>query len=333
MTKNGKAKEMNRKNLFIVNPKSFRKKNELAHIEGEIHGYFAAHGGDYDIEVSRFPRDAIRIIQKYTQDLPAHTVLRIFAMGGDGILFDCLNGMFGLPNVELGAIPYGSTNDFVSAFGKKKEALFRNIGKQVEAGVIPTDVIHARNVYALNFATLGIESAAIHNSRKFVRDAENFFRVPRWANRGSFIITGVTALFDKTIRSQHYEITTDEGEVFARRFVCINLANGPCYGGSLTVNPAAAPDDGYLDLVLGDDVGVMKDIARTGKFLRGAGVYGDPFTYRRVRSLSIRSDQPLLIDLDGESFFDTNMSFEILPAAVSFVAPDDARYERRVTLP
>jgi diacylglycerol kinase family enzyme len=194
-------------------------------------------------------------------------------------------------------------------------------------------VIHAQNVYALNFATLGIESAAIHNSRKFVRDAENFFRVPRWANQGSFVITGMAALFDKTIRSQYYEITTDEGEVFARRFVCVNLANGPCYGGRLTANPAAAPDDGYLDLVLGDDVGLLKDILRTGKFLRGDGVSGAPFTYRRVKSLKDCSDQPLLIDLDGESFFDTDMHFEVLPEAVRFVAPDGARYERRVVLP
>jgi diacylglycerol kinase family enzyme len=324
---------MNQTNLFILNPKSFRKKNGLARIQAEIHGYFSAHGGTYSIEISRYPRDAIGIIQRHAQEQPENIRLRIFAVGGDGILFDCLNGMFGLPNTELGAIPYGNTNDFVLAFGEGREALFRDIDKQVTADAIPTDVIHAHGIYALNFATLGIESAAIHNSRKFVRDAENFFRVPRWANQGSFVITGMAALFDKTIRSQYYEITTDEGEVFARRFTCVNLANGPCYGGRLTVNPAAAPDDGYLDLVLGDDVGLLKDILRTGKFLRGDGVYGAPFTYRRVKSLHVRSDQPLLIDMDGESFFDTDTHFEVLSAAIQFVAPDGARYERRVILP
>jgi diacylglycerol kinase family enzyme len=52
-----------------------------------------------------------------------------------------------------------------------------------------------------------------------------------------------------------------------------------------------------------------------------------------VKSLQIHSDQPLLIDMDGESFFDTNMRFEVLPKAIRFVAPDGVQYERRVTLP
>ncbi|MDR0875642.1 MAG: hypothetical protein LBN12_05475 [Clostridiales Family XIII bacterium] len=326
---------MKQKNLFVINPKSFRRKNGQERFRSEVQGYFSAHGGDYSIEVSRFPRAATGIIQRQAQQIPEDTKLRIFAVGGDGILFDCLNGMFGLDDVELelGAIPYGNTNDFVSAFGKGKTALFRDIGKQVSGGVIPTDVIHGYSVYALNVVTLGIESAAIHNSVKFVRDNENVFRVPRWANRFSFIATGMAALFDKAIRSQYYEITTDEGEVFARRFVCVNIANGPCYGGNLTVNPAALPNDGYLDIVLGDDVGVLLDILRTAKFLRGDGVYGDPFTYRRVKSINIRSDQSLLINMDGESFFDTNMKFELLPKAISFVAPDGIQYEQRVTLP
>jgi uncharacterized protein YbbK (DUF523 family)/diacylglycerol kinase family enzyme len=326
-----KESELQRKNLFIINPKSFRNKNGIERIKGEILDYFNVHEGTFSIEISSYPRDAVRIIQKHVKEASKNTILRIFAVGGDGILFDCLNGMFDLPNVELAAIPYGSSNDFICAFGKGKEKLFRNIGKQIEAGVIPTDVISSRGIYALNTVTLGVESAAIYNSIKIMHDSDRKSRYPKWASSAIFAAMGVVSMFNKTIRGQFYDITTDTGEIFSRRYVCINIANGPCYGGKLPVCPTAIPNDGYLDLILADDWGTAGDLMMMGDFLTGGGVKRKIYTYRQVKSVEIHSNQPLLIDMDGEPFFNTDVRLELLPHAIYFVAPEDSKYIRRHT--
>jgi diacylglycerol kinase family enzyme len=57
--------------------------------------------------------------------------------------------------------------------------------------------------------------------------------------------------------------------------------------------------------------------------------YPGDFIWKRVRKVAIRSDSPLYIDLDGEVFFDTNITVEIVPAAVKIVAVKGLKYERR----
>jgi hypothetical protein len=80
---------------------------------------------DCSIHVSRYLRDAIGVISKYRSGVPEGAVVRVYAVGGDGILFDCLNGIVGLRGVELGALPYGNTCDFPRAFGEEALPLFR----------------------------------------------------------------------------------------------------------------------------------------------------------------------------------------------------------------
>jgi diacylglycerol kinase family enzyme len=90
------------------------------------------------------------------------TPVRLYAVGGDGILFDCLNGLIGLPKSELAAVPYGHTNDdFMSAFGEGIRDVFRNIPLQAAVPFIATDILHYGGDYAMNLCIVGIESAAL----------------------------------------------------------------------------------------------------------------------------------------------------------------------------
>jgi diacylglycerol kinase family enzyme len=80
-------------------------------------------------------------------------------VGGDGVAFCCHNGIVGIPNAELALMPFCTTNNFVRAFGLERSDDFRNIGLQADSGVIPVDVIKCNGNYALNFCTVGTESA------------------------------------------------------------------------------------------------------------------------------------------------------------------------------
>jgi hypothetical protein len=62
---------------------------------------------------SHYPRDAMQLIQRQINTAEEGETVRVYAIGGDDILFDCLNGIMGLSNVELAIKNHGDTNDFI----------------------------------------------------------------------------------------------------------------------------------------------------------------------------------------------------------------------------
>ncbi|MDR2304015.1 MAG: acylglycerol kinase family protein [Treponema sp.] len=93
---------------------------------------------EYDIRISRFPRHAIRTVWRYLTRAGPETNVRVYAVGGDGILFDCFNGLVGLPNAEFALIPRGRINDFVRSFGEGLADTFRDIPLLASAPTLPT---------------------------------------------------------------------------------------------------------------------------------------------------------------------------------------------------
>jgi diacylglycerol kinase family enzyme len=285
------------------------------------------------IHVSRFPRDAIAVIRNYFKGLKGGETVRVYAVGGDGILFDCLNGVVGLPNAELAIVPYGNTNDVVRAFGENNNELFRDISLQAVSPTIPTDIIYCGSVYALNFCTIGVESDAIMKAlefRQFSEDRGGMFRWLKDAVYSSFdYLGGIYAVFNKAVMNQHYSLTID-GEHLTGQYCNINIANGPCYGGDKHAVLTAMPDDGFLDVLFFKSAPPLKILGEMIPYTKGRYTnYPDDFIWRRVRKLAIRSDTPLYIGLDGEVFFDTNITVEVVPAAVNIVAVNGLTYERR----
>jgi diacylglycerol kinase family enzyme len=53
------------------------------------------------------------------------------------------------------------------------------------------------------------------------------------------------------------------------------------------------------------------------------------FSLKRGKIISIRSREALMIDLDGETFLDTNITVELIPGAVKIAAPDNLSYQQR----
>jgi diacylglycerol kinase family enzyme len=299
----------------------------------DIRRYFQNRQNEAVIHISRFPRDAIAVIRNYVKDIPAGETVRVYAVGGDGILFDCLNGVVGLPNAELAIVPYGRTNDVVRAFGENKNELFRDISLQSSSPAILTDIIHCGSVYALNFCTIGVEADAIMKTQGFKQSFENRGGMFWWLKDTVYLsldyLGGIYAAFDKTVTNQHYNLTID-GEHLTGKYCSINIANGPCYGGDKHAVITAVPDDGFLDALFFKSAPPLKILGEMIPYTKGCYTnYPDDFIWRRVRKLVIRSDSPLYIGLDGEVFFDTNITVEVVPAAVKIVAVNGLKYERR----
>jgi YegS/Rv2252/BmrU family lipid kinase len=316
------------KHVFVFNPKSFLDKGKMDFIIDTIGQHFRKQEHPhFSIQISHFPRDAIGCVRREVKSAEEDETVRVYAIGGDGILFDCLNAIMDLPNTQLASIPYGNSSDFVRSFGEGLEEQFKDISKITDGDVIPTDVIAAGFNYALNSCTIGLEAVAVVKANIVTRRYKNIF------NRFPFLyvplmtLCGMSGVFDSDLLNQEYEIIID-GVDFSGCYASINVANGPCYGGNKTPSPTARPDDGFLNVILFKSVGAILTLMRLNDFLHGK----TPAECKIIRAqqIEVKSKEALQIQLDGEVFSDTSLTIQVKPAAVQIVTLKGLTYDRPV---
>jgi diacylglycerol kinase family enzyme len=313
--------------LFIINPKSFSQKADIKRFTTEVETYFKAKDNDnFFIHISRFPRDAIIVIKRHLMSVDPSTLVRVYAAGGAGVAFCCLNGIIGMPNAELALMPLGTGNDFVRAFGPEHYDDFRSIALQTAARAIPTDVIKCGGNYALNHCFVGMEASAVIHTVSLNERFEKLRRAFPPLNRIFLSLGGIEAAFDERVIAQKYEIIAD-GEDLSGEYNSINIANGRYYAlGKISV-PQAVPNDGFLDMLITKKASPLGTIAAASYYLRGLGEkFPGNSIYRRVKKITIRSGTPLFVNIDDELFFDTHLEVEIIPHAVSIVAVRALQY-------
>ena len=154
---------------------------------------------EYKVYTSRYSRDAIAVVFRYIMEAGGDPV-RVYAIGGDGILFDCLNGMVDFPNAELTSIPYGNANDFVRAFGENAINKFRDIMSLTKGTPHAVDIINSGSNYAMQELNIGLIGQTIINAGSiFPKIPVNLLR----KNIGAaYSICALKALFNKDFGKQ-----------------------------------------------------------------------------------------------------------------------------------
>lgn len=313
------------KHVFVFDPKSFRNQQwAMDNILDDIGQFFRTQEKpDFSIQISHYRRNAIVLIQKEMETAKEDDTVRIYAIGGDEILYDCLNGVAELPNAELAMVPYGETNDFLRNFGEGKDVLFRNIPSVVQQGAaIPTDIIKWDVNYALNSCYIGMNSAAASRLRDYKAKL----------NKGSFILfsrisslmNNILMVFDKQIAAQQYKITIDDND-YSGNYSLIHIANGPYYAGKMTALSNAVPNDGLLDVVLIKSAGPLKTMWSLGRYSRGK--IPSNSVLLQAKKITIQSNRQMWIQLDNEFIQDTDISLRVVPQAVQIVALDNLSYQ------
>jgi diacylglycerol kinase family enzyme len=325
-----------RKYIFVINPRSFnydrRKIDEFIASVNSIFKKITTERNSYDFSVyeSKFPRYAVSILPQIIKNTPPEKIIRIFAVGGDGILFDCLNGIVGFKNCELGNIPYGITNHFLASFGYKKVKHFLNIEEQLSAPAIMTDIIDCGTNYAINMVLLGLEAKSTFFVHRIIELNRNIFdRFPK-LSRLAFILSGLICIFIKDIREHIYKIEFEDGQIIEDKFVTVNIANGSRYsGGNRSAQPEALANDGILNALFARSIPPLKGISIISDYVKGKWKKHEKyFVHKMLKGVKISSDTPIFINLDGELFRDLNIELKIIPGAVRFVAVDNLTFLR-----
>jgi len=312
------------KHVFVVDPRVFHEQQwKMDGLVDSIGQYFRTQEKpNFSILFSHYPRDAIGLIQKQVDQAEPFETIRVYAIGGDDILFDCLNGVAGLPNMELAIAPYGDTNSFIRAFGEGKAESFKNIDFLAESDTIPTDMIEVGNNCAINGCSIGSNSAKAMKKREIQERMDQ--GISRFFRGFWFLVNNISSTFDKEIISHYYQVTIDDAD-YSGNYSQIFIINSPYFGRKRAALKGSAPDDGLLDVVLFKSAGPFRTSRSIKRYFRGKM----PSICNRIQAkkIEIKSDTPMWIKTDSEFLRDTSMAFEVVPGAVQIVAVNNLTYQ------
>ncbi len=301
------------KYVFIVNPVAGKKK--AGDFIPEIEKICKAKGVDYEIYQTRSVGDA----KKYTENLGrSGEEAVVFGCGGDGTLFEVINGAVGYGNIKVGTLPLGSGNDFVRNFGKKKD--FLDVLDQLNGYSKKVDLIRCGDKYAVSQCSMGLDAEVCAKQASFKK-------IPLVSGEMAYTASLVFCFLTKS--SNVFEISIDDGEFETYDLLFSLCGNARYYGGGYKGTPLAICDDGLLDfVVIKKDMPVIKFLKLMGDYKAGKHLGWDRVVYRRGKKMTVRSKKYSAVNVDGECEFVKQRTFEIVPKALDFWFPQNVDFDK-----
>lgn len=306
------------RHLFIINPISGRKTHDPKKTEEDIKKAMAEYDGEYEIYFTTAPKDATL---KVKEEAAKGEELRVYSCGGDGTLNECVNGAVGFNNVAVAPYPCGTGNDFIKCFESEREQFF-DIKELIDGQIRPIDIIDCGKYgYGINTASVGIDA-------RIGADVHKYSKLPLVGGAGGYIVSAVINILKGV--NQTLKITTDKN-VFDGKFALACICNGRYYGGGFNPVPEALPDDGYLDVLIIKEVGLIKIAQLIGKFAKGRYKECEGYiTHVKTKSVRIQSPAETLMGYDGEAFYSTDAAFNVLSGGVNMIFPKNMRFFENV---
>jgi diacylglycerol kinase (ATP) len=240
----------------------------------------------------------------------------LIVIGGDGTINDVLNGLGKArfpENVTLALLPAGTGNDLAATLAvpedpdEAEDVIRRNRVRILDVARVHSEGIGER--FFINVATGGIGaeiSEANYEDLKSKWGKLSYLRASLEIAR-NFDVKEITLYLD--------------GE--EHRMRAINLAVGNCRyaGGGWPAAPKANPEDGLLDLVVIEDVGLKEILNLTpaalarSNYLDKEGVF-----FMRAKEIQVETQPPdLEFTVDGEIIGKEPAEFAVIPRALKLI--------------
>jgi len=297
--------------VFIINPTA-GKKNAQGWIREKIERELKPKGVECEIRTTTCPGHATEIAWREAEK---GDPVRIMACGGDGTLCEVSRGVMGRSNAALGILPCGSGNDYIKTFGDKER--FRSLASQHEGKAVPVDMIRAGDEYAINLCSLGVDA-------KVGESVIRFKNLPLVSGPAAYNMAVVKVLFSRMYDRLH--IAIDDAIHYEGDFFFALAGSGQFYGGGYHGAPEAVPDDGLLDFVLIKRTNKLKILSLLPRYKRGEhreDDFGGLVFKHRGRKMEVRAltQNPAVINLDGETARRNEITFEVVPKAINLLLP------------
>jgi diacylglycerol kinase (ATP) len=248
----------------------------------------------------------------------------LVVVGGDGSLNEVANGLAELSRApelaeppELAIIPRGTGWDFVRTFGIPRDVeaavgvALRGDVRTIDLGRVTYRAWDGREADAAfaNVASAGMSGAVAQRANGTSK---------AFGGKASYLWATFAVFAGWSAVEAHVVV---DGEVRQGRMFDVIVANGRYFGGGMKMCPVAEPDDGLFDVVTIGDVTKRDLVATLPKIYRGTHLPHPKAELLRGRSVSIKTAEPVPVQLDGEQPGTTPARFEALPGALRLRVP------------
>lgn len=246
---------------------------------------------------------------------------RVIVGGGDGTLSGAAHVLSGT-GIELGVLPCGTANDFARSLHipvriEEACAVIRDgYTRQVDLGLV-------NGHHFLNAASVGVTSDIARNVNKGLK---------RRLGKVAYATAAASEAFK--LSPFHARIVAETGTLDLECAQVV-IGNGRYHGGGSMIAPEATLEDQLLDVYViafdgktEDERLRVRDLLSLGRIAmlvrRGRHVDHAAVQHLRTRRLRLDTDPALELDVDGEPLGTTPATFEVVPRALTVIAPRPA---------
>ncbi len=303
------------KHIFVVNPVSGKGKNTKNYIS-TIKSYIAEKKLDAEVYVTNERLDGMRYVEEVAKK---GEPVRFYSCGGDGTLYEIVNGCYKYPNCEIANVPLGSGNDFVRLFGKNT-----NLDDHVNGIPTKLDIIVTNGQVAINECAMGVDSEVCAGK-------DEFKDMPFVNGELAYTLSALKCIVKGKLKS-NFKITIDDDKVYEGEYLFCYIGNSRWYGGGYMAAPGAMPNDGLIDCVM---VKYPHHIAKKGPlalvgllnaYKKGEHLNWDFTKLVHCKKVKIESTAPAAVNVDGECEYVTEREFELKEGAITFVVPRNSPF-------
>jgi diacylglycerol kinase (ATP) len=259
------------------------------------------------------PDDAIGAAEEWREGL-------LIVAGGDGTIHDVVNGLgrAGFPEgVTLSILPAGTGNDLAATLcipedpGLAEDVIRQNRQRRLDVARVRSEGIGER--FFINVATGGLGAE--------ISDANDDELKKRWGKL-SYLRASLEVARNFDVRDLTLYLNGEERQVKA-----VNIAVGNCRytGGGWPATPKANPEDGLLDVVVIETLGVA-DLLELAPAALAESDYldSDGVLFVRAKEIRVETQPPgLEFTADGEVIGNEPARFSILPQTLNvLVGPE-----------
>ena len=266
---------------------------------------------DLQIRVTEYDKHA----EKIARELCNESCDVVLVCGGDGSLNLAANGIFHSENSQtpLAIWPSGTGNDFVktvivpTSFEELRASIEQRNFKAIDLPCMEWD---GKTRAFLNVTDLGLGGCVAYDMMRSKRSLGSFLTY-QW-----LIIKNLIRFKKRTI---HFDLDGKKFEARAMNFV---VANAKYFGSGLGISPESQVADGLLEVIVIGDLNIFEYLYFVPKVRKSKKLSYHKIQYYSAKKISIETEVPMPIDMDGEFVGFSPMSIS-LQHKINIVARSD----------
>jgi diacylglycerol kinase (ATP) len=255
------------------------------------------------------PEDAIEAAEEWREGL-------LLVAGGDGTINDVVNGLgrAGFPEgVTLGFLPAGTGNDLAATLcipedpDLAEDVIRQDRERKLDVARVRSEGVGER--FFINVATGGLGAEISNANDEELKE--------RWGKL-SYLRASLEVARNFDVRELTLYLDGEGHQVKA-----VNIAVGNCRytGGGWPATPKANPEDGLLDVVVIETLGVADLLGLAPAVLEESGYLDrDGVLFVRAKEIRVETQPPgLEFTADGEIIGNEPAQFSVIPQALKVI--------------